>query len=144
MTILQISFMQHIWGRERWGNLKSLWVWVWSTPLAKGLDNVDESAVVLHATLCTSNLLLLLFLGIHLKNKKEKKNCSKYIMHSLMWTTNTDWRTHLKVLGKSVGLCKTSKWKDQLYISLRVSVWRIICENFNPNEVILAEIWMKI
>ena len=46
----------------------------------------------------------------------------------------------LKVLGKSVGLCKTSKRKDQLYISLLVSVWRIICENFNTNGLILAEI----
>ena len=44
------------------------------------------------------------------------------------------------VLGKSVGLCKTSKRKDHLYISLLVSVWRIICENFNPNGLILAEI----
>ena len=46
----------------------------------------------------------------------------------------------LKVLGKSVGLCKTTKRKDQLYTSLLVSVWRIICENFNPNGLILAEI----
>ena len=46
----------------------------------------------------------------------------------------------LKVLGKSVGLCKTTKGKDQLYISILVSVWRIICENFNPNGLILAEI----
>ena len=45
----------------------------------------------------------------------------------------------LKVLGKSVGLCKTSKRKDQSYISLLVSVWRIICENFNPNGLILAK-----
>ena len=52
--------------------------------------------------------------------------------------------TGLKVLGKSVGLCKTTKRKDQLYSSLLVSVWRIICENFNPNGLILAEIWMKI
>ena len=50
----------------------------------------------------------------------------------------------LKVLGKSVGLCITTKKKDQLYISLLVSVRRIICENFNPNGLILAEIWMKI
>ena len=50
----------------------------------------------------------------------------------------------LKVLGKSVGSCKTTKRKDQLYISLLVSVWRIICEIFNPNKLILAEIWMKI
>ena len=50
----------------------------------------------------------------------------------------------LKVLGKSVGLYKTRKRKDQLYITLLVSVWRIICENFNPNGLILAEIWMKI
>ena len=49
----------------------------------------------------------------------------------------------LKVLGKSVGFCKTTKRKDQVYISLLVSVWRIICENFNPNGLILAEIWMK-
>ena len=46
----------------------------------------------------------------------------------------------LKVLGKIVGLCKTTKRKDQLYISLLVSVWRIICEHFNPNGLILAEI----
>ena len=29
----------------------------------------------------------------------------------------------LKVLGKSVGLCKTTKRKDQLYISLLVSIY---------------------
>ena len=46
----------------------------------------------------------------------------------------------LKVLGKSVGLCKTTKRKGQLYICLLVCVWRIICENFNPNGLILAEI----
>ena len=46
----------------------------------------------------------------------------------------------LKVLGKIVGLYKTTKRKDQLYISLLVSVWRIFCENFNPNGLILAEI----
>ena len=46
----------------------------------------------------------------------------------------------LKVLGKSVGLCKTTKRKDQLFIRLLVSVWRIISENFNPNGLILAEI----
>ena len=46
----------------------------------------------------------------------------------------------LKVVGKSVGLCKTTKRKDQLYISLLVSVWRIIYENFNPNGLVLAEI----
>ena len=50
----------------------------------------------------------------------------------------------LKVLGKSVDLCKTTKRKNQLYISLLVSVWRIICENFNPNGLILSEIWMEI
>ena len=50
----------------------------------------------------------------------------------------------IKELGKSVVLCKTTKRKDQLYISLLVSVWRIICENFNPNGLILAEIRMKI
>ena len=46
----------------------------------------------------------------------------------------------LEVLGKSVGLCKTAKRKDQLYISLLVAVWKIICENFNPNGLILARI----
>ena len=40
----------------------------------------------------------------------------------------------LKVLGTSVGLCKTTKRKNQLYISLLVSVWRIICENLNPKR----------
>ena len=47
---------------------------------------------------------------------------------------------NLKVLGKSVGLCKTTKRKDQVYISLLVFVWRIICEKFNSNGLILAEI----
>ena len=46
----------------------------------------------------------------------------------------------LKVLGKSVGLCKILKRKDQLYISLPASVWRILCENFNSNGLIIAEI----
>ena len=50
----------------------------------------------------------------------------------------------LKVLGQSVGLCKTTKRKGKLVISLLVDVWRIICENFNPIWLILAEIWMKI
>ena len=38
----------------------------------------------------------------------------------------------LKVLGKSVGLCKTTKRKDQLYISLLVSVWRNHLWKFQP------------
>ena len=46
----------------------------------------------------------------------------------------------LKVLGKSVGLCKTAKRKDQLYIRLLGSVLRIICENFNPNGLLLARL----
>ena len=50
----------------------------------------------------------------------------------------------LKVLGHSVGLCKTTKRKGKLFIILLVDVWRIICENFNPIRLILAEIWMKI
>ena len=49
-------------------------------------------------------------------------------------------RLALKVLGKIVGFCKTTKRKGQLYINLFVCVWRIICENFNPNGLILAEI----
>ena len=40
----------------------------------------------------------------------------------------------LKVLGKSVGLCKTTKRKDQLYISLLVSVWRIIMWKSQPKR----------
>ena len=58
----------------------------------------------------------------------------------VQWTTTNYFFPSLKVLGKSVGLCKTKQRKDQLYISLLVSVWRIICENFNPNGLILAEI----
>ena len=50
----------------------------------------------------------------------------------------------LKVLGKSVGLCKTTKDKRSIVHQFTCSVWRIICENFNPNRLILAEIWMKI
>ena len=66
--------------------------------------------------------------------------------HSIRFTGVHEWNSFvriLKVLGRSVGLCKTTKRKDQLYITLLVSVWRIICEIFNPNGVILAEIWMK-
>ena len=64
--------------------------------------------------------------------------------HNRTFSINNFQNCKLKVLGKSVGLCKTSKRKDQLYISLLVSVWRIICENFKPKGLILAEIWMKI
>ena len=46
----------------------------------------------------------------------------------------------INIVEASVGLCKTTKRKDQLYINLLVSVWRIICENFNPKGLILAEI----
>ena len=66
-----------------------------------------------------------------------------YIFHTAVsWGRNihVSCYSNLKVLGKSVGLCKTTKRKDQLYISLLVSVWRIICENFNPNGLMLAEI----
>ena len=56
------------------------------------------------------------------------------------WLRSIALHVALKVLGKSVGLCKTSKKNYQLYISLIVSVWRIVCENFNPNGLILAEI----
>ena len=61
---------------------------------------------------------------------------------SVVACRNAQTQNHaLKVLGKSVGLYKTSKRKDQLYISLLVfSVWRNICENFNTNGLILAEI----
>ena len=62
----------------------------------------------------------------------------QFCCHLIQFYTVLSLRTAtLKVLGKSVGLCKTSKRKDQLYISLLVSVWRIICENFNPNGLIL-------
>ena len=46
----------------------------------------------------------------------------------------------LKVLGKSVGLYKTAKRKDQLYIRVLVSVLRIICENFKTNGLLLARL----
>ena len=51
----------------------SLGVGVGSTPLAEGLNNVDESAVVLHAALGTSDLLLLLLLGVNLIIGEKKK-----------------------------------------------------------------------
>ena len=41
-------------------------------------------------------------------------------------------------------LVQNYKEKGSIVHSLLVSVWRIICENFNPNGHILAEIWMKI
>ena len=57
------------------------------------------------------------------------------------WVSREKRILPLKVLGKSVGLCKTTKRKDQLYISLLGSVWRIICENFNPNGLIKKFSW---
>ena len=77
---------------------------------------------------------------MHMSVRKEKLFCNRSCSCNLLVVTSLE----LKVLGKSVGLCKTTKRKDQLYISLLVSVWRIICENFNPNGLILAEILMKI
>ena len=58
----------------------------------------------------------------------------------LISLNNGSERSKLKVLGKSVGMCKTTKRKGQLYISLLVSVWKIICENVNPNKLILPKI----
>lgn len=52
----------------------SLGVGVGSTPLSEGLNDVDESAVVLHAALGTSDLLLLLLLGVNLKIRAKNKN----------------------------------------------------------------------
>ena len=71
-----------------------------------------------------------------------------YFMHTILPKVVPDnlifalkrFMIDLKVLDKSVGLCQTSKRKDQLYISLLVFVWRIICENINPNGLLLAEI----
>ena len=68
----------------------------------------------------------------HSDDTLEEQRCERLSL-------NDQW-SDLKVLGKSVGLCKTAKRMDQLYISLLVSIWRIICENFNPNGLILAEI----
>ena len=74
---------------------------------------------------------------------RNHKKCFFYISRPILIVIALFGRAELrtlKVLGTSVGLCKTSKRKDQLYISLLVSVWRIISENFNPNGLILAEI----
>ena len=56
------------------------------------------------------------------------------------WKSMTHFRLWVyKVLGKSVGLCKTAKLdKDQLYIRLLGSVLRIICENFNPQRTLIS------
>ena len=61
-----------------------------------------------------------------------------------IFTIYQNYTLALKVLGHSVGLCKTTKRKGKLFIILLVDVWRIICENFNPIRLILEEIWMKI
>ena len=65
---------------------------------------------------------------------------AKLIVISLKCGIGGSCKARLKVLGKSVGLCKTTRRKDQLHISLLVFLWRIICENFYPNGLILAEI----
>ena len=47
-----------------------------------------------------------------ISNVKEEKKIK-------MWQYDIEWKIrfdHLKVLGKSVGLCKTRRRKDQLYI----------------------------
>ena len=86
----------------------------------------------LHCTPCTQKAV----------SAKRFIKGNEIILHKV--SKITGYERTLKVLDKSVGLCKTTKRKDQLFISLLVFVWRIICENFNPNELILAEIWMKI
>ena len=40
------------------------------------------------------------------------------------------------ILKQECWLVQNYKEKKQLYISLLVSVWRIICENFNPNQLL--------
>ena len=58
--------------------------------------------------------------------------------------------TQTAISTESVGLikCKTSKRNlncTSIYLFLYMYVLRrIICENFNPNRLILAEIWMQI
>ena len=48
-----------------------------------------------------------------------------------------DFCHFLKVLGKILLACaKLQREQDQLYISLLVSVWRIMCENLNQNGLI--------
>ena len=65
---------------------------------------------------------------------------SKKVLLTIVSRLHTLENHRLKVLGHSVGLCKTTKRKGKLFIILLVDVWRIICENFNPIRLILAEI----
>ena len=76
-------------------------------------------------------------------HENEEKIDNDYVLRNDPWNQNYSTNSNdliiilfrrLKVLGKSVGLCKTTKRKDQLYISLFVSVWRIICEKFQPKR----------
>ena len=75
----------------------------------------------------------------HFKNgcKIKRESLSKW-----RGSPSCNWMTNLKLLGKSVGLCKLQRVRINC-INLLVSVWRIIYENFNPNGLILAEIWWK-
>ena len=81
----------------------------------------------------------------NINNTNLDKNNLDMILQNLLlcsypWPNMNEQITKLKVLGKSVGLCKTVKRKDQLYIRLLVSVLRIICGNFNPNWFLLARL----
>lgn len=57
-------------------------VWVWTTATAEGSDNIDESSVVLDASLSTAGLLLFLFLFFNFR-------CL-----SLNFTGTSQWTVH--------------------------------------------------
>ena len=95
--------------------------------LVDGISCFDDTVMFCYDTLITTKTLVRMKISFLLNLRwrlSEEYIIADYTLICI-----------LKVLGKSVGLCKTTKREDQLlYISLLVSVWRIICENFQPKR----------
>ena len=120
---------------ESWYNLMAMAISLFQNPWI--FDSI--TAIFPPDNFCTSDPFEELFSSISCDSFHGSASPSYDLFFSV-----TDKMQTFKGTGKSVGLCKTAKRKDQLYISLLVSVWRIISENLNPHGLILAEIWMKI
>ena len=91
--------------------------------------------VILHTTLCS-------FFTKELIYNWTGCNCKVY---DIMFHGAFQWKVGLKIdmfkgTGKECWLVQNYKEKgSSVHQFTNVSVWRIICENFNPNGLILAE-----
>jgi len=62
-----------------------LWVRVGAPPPAEGLDDIDESAVVLHPAHCSARLLFLLFLSFNLNRAATTSPSSVTLNADTYW-----------------------------------------------------------